>query len=336
MQRAKQRENEAEKQGRTAEIIAGGCADHVPPCSRAKNFTRTASRPLIQQAEVVQDYRDAAEVLGDLQHIIIEAARIRVAVSGQSALFHDFLNGGPVGGRYIIQFLVNRHFLFLLIVGIVVFPGVDQPVVFGLASEGADVAVYTGVLGTGRVIDPDLVILPPQDYEMAGAGPQALVHQCDGVVALLQLFHNLLVVGVVRPPVGVRPVEHLAVDAELGKLRGEVGVVGALIQRLIPMGHAPVASVLRGEGLAGDGLDEHGCCRGAASGAANGGVFPLHPVRLVLPPGIRLEIGNGSFVHAAPFRAAKGRPVVLDKAAWSDIIMTKGRLRQAVSPNAKL
>ena len=83
----------------------------------------------------------------------------------------------------------------------------------------------------------------------------------------------------------------------LSKLGLEIGVIGTLLQSLVAVVKAPGTGVHRGEGLAGDGLDQHGGGGGAAPGTANRGIFPRHPVGLTTPSGIRLKVRNRPLIH---------------------------------------
>ena len=176
-------------------------------------------------------------------------------------------------------------------------PRVDPPVIGTLAAERADIAVQPGLLGTGRIIDAHLTVLPPQHHEVPATRPKPFQHERDEVIALFEHFLHLLVVGVVRLAVGLSPVQHITVNAVGRKLGLEVAVVGAVAKGLVTVGHRPVAGVLRGKLFPGHRLDDHGRCRGSATGTADGGTLASDPVRLVLPPGIGLEITDRLLVH---------------------------------------
>ena len=132
---------------------------------------------------------------------------------------------------------------------------------------------------------------------MAAARPEPFQHKGDEVVALLQHLLHFLVVGVVGLAIGLCPVQHVAVNAELGELRLEIAVIGPIAQSLVTVGHRPVTGVLRGKFLTGDRLDQHGGSRRAAAGAADSGVLALDPIRLVFPARIGLQIGNRFLIH---------------------------------------
>ena len=177
------------------------------------------------------------------------------------------------------------------------FTGVNPPVVGALTAESLDIAIQTNILGAGRVIDTNLAVLPPEHDEMASSGPEPLQHKSNEVVTLFEHLLHFLMIGVIGLSIDLGPVQHIAVNAELGKLRLEIAVIGAIAQGLITMGHRPVTCVFRSELLPGDGFDQHGRSSGAASGTADSCVFALHPIGLVLPPAVRLQIGNRFFVH---------------------------------------
>ena len=147
---------------------------------------------------------------------------------------------------------------------------------------------------------------------MPAAGPGPLLHQGDSVVALFQILHRLVKGRGLGVVVGVHPVQLPALDTVGRKLRGKVGVIGAVAQGLVPVVHGPFAGVLRRDVLPRQGGQQHGRCGRAAPAVPDGGVLPLHPVGLAGPPLVRLEKGNRLLVHlGSSFRRLLGGKLVI-------------------------
>ena len=181
---------------------------------------------------------------------------------------------------------------------------VTVKVLLDLPLEGLRVAVEPLVLGTGRVVDPHLIIPGPQQDVVPTAGPGTGPHQSDSVVTLLQIPLHLVVDGVVRLIVEAGAQQLLAVDPESLELRDEVAVVGALVQCLVAVVHRPFAGIHRGKGLTGKRLNGHSCRRGAASGTADSGALPFYLVGQRFPALVRLEVTDRPLIHPRTAPAA--------------------------------
>lgn len=88
---------------------------------------------------------------------------------------NDLVLDAPVNsGLFPVRRGAVRGFNTVLVVHVglllfVVCPGINEPVVFCLTAEGTDVPIQSLRSGAGRVIDPNLPILPP-DHDKVTAG----------------------------------------------------------------------------------------------------------------------------------------------------------------------
>ena len=113
-------------------------------------------------------------------------------------------------------------------------------------------------------------------------------------------FHGgfgLGVVGAVGLAVQGHAVEHLAGQAEALGRRGEIAIIGPLMRGLVAVGQGP-GTFAFGRDLGVDpGRQDHGQGRWPAAGDGDVGLLAAGRVVQGPPPGVRLEIADGSGVH---------------------------------------
>ena len=195
-----------------------GTRPGIPP--RPRSF-------LVQHPAPVQRSHDPAVVLREIEHVVLQAVGVGVALAPEGPALHEPADGGPVALRYVLQRSVLGHILVLLfmLLGGVIHPGqlavLGPPAAPGGAGDqlGGDVGQCGPLhpalpLGCGlhhhaaAHIHPDVAIHPDglagdDGGEIGGYVPAAVDH-------LFCIIVGHTVAGVPRPAVGAA---HVAVPA---------------------------------------------------------------------------------------------------------------------------